>query len=283
MLLSEAREVYLARLRQENYSEYTMKAYRLQLVIMERDVGDLPIGDYTEAMLRAHVEPFVARLKPASLCHKIRALRVFFKWLYEDEQIPTNPMRKINEPKVGKRIPKAMNMDDVETIRDACRTDFERALIEVFFATGCRLSEVMRMDRDNIDFDRRTIQVIGKGNKEREVYFGSKAAMRLRKYLASRTDDSPALFVTLQGEPKRRAAPHTLYHHVKRIAARSGVARNVSPHTWRHTLATMLLNQGAPLETVQGILGHDKPSTTQLYAVLSGERRHEDFKKYFAQ
>jgi len=106
--------------------------------------------------------------------------------------------------------------------------------------------------------------------------------MRLRKYLDDRTDNEQALFIIVRGQP-RRMSIHAIQWHVKQIAKRSGVTRNITPHIWRHTLATMLLNQGAPLETVQGLLGHEDPATTQIYAVLSGERRREDYRKYFAQ
>lgn len=282
MRLSEASELYLARRKQEGYSPFTLSAYRIQHSVFIRDAGDLDVTDATEEILRRHIGRFVEKMKPSSLAHKVRALKVFFAWLQEEEIILKNPARKIKEPKIGKRIPKAMTMDEVEAIRDGCRNDFERALVEIFFATGCRVGEVERMNRGDVDFDRRAIRVIGKGNKEREVYYGSKAAIRLRKYLEGRTDKEQALFIT-QRRPYRRMPTHALWWNVKGIAQRSGVARNVSPHIWRHTLATMLLNQGAPLESVQSILGHEKPETTQIYAVLSGERRHEDYKKYFVQ
>jgi integrase/recombinase XerD len=283
MRISEAKAAYLRQRRQEGYSEATLKAYDLQLDLLANGIGDVEVADITTDLLRRHFDGFVDRLKPSSLAHKVRAVRIFFRWLHEDaEAIVRNPALKLREPKLGRHIPKAMTMDDVEAIRDACRTDFERALIEVFFATGCRIGEVMRMNRCDIDFDRRAIQVLGKGNAEREVYFGSKAAMRLRKYLSGRDDGEQALFRTVN-RPYRRMQIHTLYHHIKRIAARSGVGRNITPHTWRHTLATLLINQGAPLESVQQLLGHVKPESTQLYAVLSGEKRHSDYKKYFAQ
>ena len=112
----------------------------------------------------------------------------------------------------------------------------------------------------------------GRGNKEREVYLGSKARIWMHRYLAERQDTDPALFVTER--VAHRLSIHGIQHAFKRIASRCGLAQKVHPHVLRHTLATILLNQGAPLVAVQSILGHEKPETTQLYAVVSGEARH---------
>ena len=175
-------------------------------------------------------------------------------------------------------------------MRDACESRLEHALIEFFFATGCRVSEIHQLDRIELDWLRRSVVVLGKGNKEREVYFGAKAALWLKRYLDSRTDSCLALFVTKR---RRQQIDGTLQHQrlstsqmqriFKRVAERCGLEEKVTPHVLRHTLATLLLNQGAPIAAVQSILGHASPTTTQLYVNLSGESRRMLYRKHFPQ
>lgn len=283
MTITEALEAYLRRREQEGYSSHTLAAYRLQIGLLVRDVGDLDVREVTTDTLRGHLDKCIHRMKPTSVAHKVRAIRVFFKWLYEEELIAKNPGFKIKEPMLGKRIPKAMTMDEVELIRDACKDPFERALIELCFATGARVGEINRMNRDDINFDNRSIRVLGKGRgggDEREVYFGAKAALRLRAYLADRKDLDPALLVT-ERNPHGRLSIHEIQYVMRRIVKRSGVTRHVTPHTWRHTLATFLLDQGAPIDVVQEILGHEKSESTRIYASRSGRKRAEEYRRYF--
>ncbi len=280
MQLSKVTESYLALRTQEGFSSYTIKSYRLQYSILIRDIGDLHIQDVTLQILRDHLS-HNTHLKPSSLGHKIRAIKSLFKWLVEEEYIVKNPTFKLKEPKQGKRVPKALNIEEVEMLRDACKTIQEHALIEFFFATGCRVSEIMHLNRNAIDWQRGAVTVLGKGNKEREVYFGAKARIWLQRYLNSRNDMDMALFVTTN-KPHRMPV-HRIQDIVKIVAGRCGLAGKVSPHVLRHTLATVLLNQGAPLAAVQSILGHEKPETTQLYATLSGSTRQQAYQRYFVQ
>jgi len=112
-------------------------------------------------------------LKAQSLGHVVRVLRGFFRWLLEEELISKNPAVKLKEPKTPKAVPKALTFNELELIRDSCQTPLEHALVEFLFATGCRIGEVYGVDRDQIEWDRRAILVLGKGQKEREVYFGA--------------------------------------------------------------------------------------------------------------
>ena len=170
------------------------------------------------------------------------------------------------------------------------RVCLEHALVEFFFATGCRVGEIYRLDRTALDWVRRSAIVMGKGSKEREVYFGAKAALWLKRYLEKRADVCPALFVT---ERRRKQDDGTLQHQrlstsqtqriFKRVATRCGLEKRVTPHVLRHTLATLLLNQGAPIAAVQSILGHASPTTTQLYVHLSGEFRQMLYRRHFPQ
>ena len=281
MRLTEALAAYLAQRKQEGLSPYTLKAYGLQLRLLIRDLGDPEAADVTTEALRRHLAPHVDKLKPASMAHKVRAIRVFFKWAHEDAEIITrNPALKIKEPKLGQRIPKALDVDELELMRDACCSAFERALVEFLYSTGCRVGELHQVDRAGIDWDHRTIRVHGKGNKERDVYLGSKAVLRLRQYLQERDDKDPALFVC-ERNPHRRMSIHQLQYVVKRIAKRTGLGEKVSPHVMRHTMATQLHNRGASIDVLQSLLGHDDPKTTRIYAAMTGKRRREAFERYF--
>jgi len=280
MQLIEASQQYLMVRQQDGYSSYTLTAYRFQHQALIRDLGNPDVTTITLEDFRRHLVQY-PHLQPASLGHKIRAIKSLFRWLEDEDLCVPNPTRKLKEPKLGQRVPKALTVDELEWLRDACVTARDHALVEFFFATGCRVGEVHRLNRQDWDGYRQAILVLGKGNKEREVYLGSKARIWLHRYLTERQDHDPALFVTERGG--HRLSIHGTQQAFKRIASRCGLAQKVHPHILRHTLATTLLNQGAPLVAVQSILGHEKPETTQLYAVLSGEARHQAYQRYFVQ
>lgn len=281
MRLSEAVEAWCAQRLAEGYSHHTIDAYRLQMGLLQRALGDREIDQVTLADLRAYVAG-ATHLKASSVAHRVRMIRSFFHWLVEEEHLTRSPAMKLKEPKLPERLPKALPFEDLELIRDACKNPREHALIEFLFATGCRASELAGVTKRDIDWERRAVRVVGKGNKEREVYLGAKASLWLRRYLAERTDDCPYVFITERG-PARQLHPHQLWWIIKQIADRVGLRTRTWPHVFRHTLATSLLNNGAPLVAVQSLLGHTKPETTQLYARLSGANRQQYHQRYFVQ
>lgn len=280
MRFSEAAKLFLSVKTQEGFSPYTVRGYQVHYRAFERTMTNVEIVDVDLNMLRAHANLYL-HLKPATQAGKIRAIKSLFRWLQEEDYLIKNPALKLREPKLPQRIPKALNVDEIELLRDSCQTLLEHAMVEFFFATGCRIGEVHKLNRDSIDWNRKAVLVVGKGNKEREVYFGSRAAIWLRRYLDDRTDDDPALFVTVKAP--HRPTIHHMEHWFKQIAQRCGLSHRVTPHTLRHSLATSLLNQGAPLAAVQSILGHQKAETTQVYAVLSGTARQQAYTRYFTQ
>ena len=279
---------YLKARRLDGYSDQTLYSYKLHLHRLMVDTGDTTaVQEVKLEHLRAHLSS-LTHLQTSSLANKVRALKAFFRWLHEEEILERNPALKLKEPRLPARIPKALSIEEVELLRDACDSLQEHALVEFFFATGCRVGEIYRLDRTALDWVRRSAIVMGKGSKEREVYFGAKAALWLKRYLDHRSDASSALFVT---ERRRRQGDGTLRRQrlstsqtqriFKRVAYRCGLERRVTPHVLRHTLATLLLNQGAPIAAVQSILGHASPNTTQLYVHLSGESRQMLYRRHF--
>lgn len=288
--LTTAIRSYLKAKRLDGYSPRTLYAYHRQLRHLSEHLGeDLPVDKIRLDHLRTYLSSFT-HLKMSSLANRVRVVKVFFKWLHEEETLLRNPAVKLKEPRLPHRIPKALSIEEVELLRDACKSLLEHALIEFFFATGCRVGEVHGLNHDKLDWTRRSAIVLGKGNKEREVYFGAKAALWLRRYLNGRGDLSPALFVTdrrrVQKDgslSRQRMSISQMQRIFKRVAARCGLATRVTPHVLRHTLATLLLNQDAPIAAVQSILGHASPTTTQLYVHLSGESRQATYRRYFPQ
>ena len=281
---------YLEARRLDGYSNQTLYSYKLHLQHLIVDIGEMTAVDEVKLEhLRTHLTG-LTHLQTSSLANKVRAFKAFFRWLHDEEILERNPALKLREPRLPTRIPKALSIKEVELLRDACRSLLEHALVEFFFATGCRVGEIHRLDRTALDWVRRSAIVMGKGSKEREVYFGAKAALWLKRYLDKRSDTCSALFVT---ERRRRQENGTLQRQrlstsqmqriFKRVACRCELERRVTPHVLRHTLATLLLNQGAPIAAVQSILGHASPTTTQLYVHLSGESRQMLYRKHFPQ
>jgi len=278
--LAEKVEMFISAKKLEGLSRYTLINYRLELKHFSKYTCK-PADQITTSEIRAYLSQFTG-LKNTSIAKKISILKSFFGWLSDEEIISKDPTRRIKPPKKEQRLPKALTIEELELIRESCLNSRERALIEVLYATGGRLSEIQQLNRADIDYQAMSTRVIGKGNKEREVFFSYKARYHLRKYLMTRLDDEPALFVT-ERQPYRRLSNRGIQRAIKLIAGRSGITKNIHPHTFRHTFATLTLNNGADLAEVQALLGHVDPSTTQLYAQLSEESKRDAYRKHLVQ
>jgi len=237
--------------------------------------------EVTTSDIRLYLGEF-GHLKTSSISKKLSVLKSMFGWLANEGVISKDTASKIKPPKKEKRVPKALTIEELEMIREACVTSRERALIEVYYATGARLSEVQQLNRQDIDYQAMSVLVVGKGDKERTVYFSFKAMYHLKKYLMRRTDRVDALFIT-QRQPYRRLSNKGIQREIKIIAARSEVKKNVHPHVFRHTFATLMLQNGAGLVAVQKLLGHSDPNTTMTYVSLTDEKKKQSYDQYFVQ
>jgi integrase/recombinase XerD len=280
MKLSEAWPLYEADKRLAGFSQNTFDSYSLQLKLLIREIGDLDVTEVDEKTLKLYLAKESEHLLKSTVGIRIRFIRAFFKWMHGEGFIPISPARKLKEPKQGMRIPKAMNEETIEYLREACTSLRDRAMFEFFYSTGCRIGETVTLNRNSVDYENCSAIVRGKGDKEREVYFNIACKIALRRYVKNRTDTNIALFVT-ERNPQKRAEISALRLSLKRIAQRAGVEESVYPHKLRHTYAMHLLNNGASMEFIQSMLGHSKIETTYLYAQLSGARRRELYKKYF--
>ena len=257
-----------------------MSSYQLELRIFGENILK-PVDIITTNDIRLFLSEF-PHLKMSSVSKKLSVLKSFFGWLVDEEIIEKDPTRKIKTPKKEKVMPKALNIEELELLRESCIDVRERAILEVYYATGARLSEIQALNRKDINWESKTARVVGKGNKERDVYFSFKASYHLKKYLKSRNDLVPALFITKR-RPYKRLSNRSIQREISKIVKRSGIQKNISIHSLRHTLATLMLDRGADITAIQGILGHSDISTTQIYAQLSDERKQEQYNKYMVQ
>lgn len=205
-----------------------------------------------------------------------RYLKSFFETLHKEKLIQDNPVSYIDEIKKEKKVKEPFSEDEMEALRDACETERDRAIVEVLFSTCCRVGELVAMSRSKIKDD--SIVVHGKGSKERTVYLNAKAKRAIEKYLAIRKDTNEALFVS-QRKPYDRLAETAVERIVRELGQRAGV-ENCHPHRFRRTAATVALNRGMPIDQVSQMLGHEKLTTTQIYAKTNTEDVHHNHKKY---
>ena len=278
--LAEKLELFIAGKQLEGLSKITLGGYKRHLRIFSEHVKK-KVEDVTTADIRVYMSRYKDQ-KNSTIGTKISVLKSFFGWLTSEEILLRDPTSRIKHPKKEKRLPKALSIEELEMLREGCQNVRQRVLIEVLYATGCRLSEVQALDRSDIDYNTQSCRVIGKGNKEREVYFSFKAIYHLKKYLLSRADIVPALIIT-ERQPYRRLSGRGIQREIGIIAKNAGLLKKVSPHTLRHTFATLTLNNGADLVAVQELLGHENPATTQIYASISAERKREQHKKHLVQ
>lgn len=280
MLLSEAWKKYQQDKKIEGYSTLTLKTYCFQYNLLLRFFGDIDMNGFSTEKLKEYLIQSGGHLKPSSLGHRIRCVKSLFRWSHEEGHILKNPAAKLKEPKLGKRIPKFLSELEIEHLREACQTTMENALFEFMYSTGCRIGEVVKLDRDDIDFRTNSVIVQGKGDKEREVYFNTRCSIWLKRYLDKREDENPCLFIT-DRKPKRRMSIDNLRYIIKRVSHRAGIKKSIHPHQLRHSYATHMINNGAPIDVIQSLLGHEKSETTKIYAQLSGKLRQDYYSKYF--
>lgn len=281
MLLSNAWEKYQLDKKIEGYSLITLKTYSYQYNLLFRYFGNIDMNQITTDQLKAYLIEKGEHLKPSSLGHRVRFIRSFFKWTHDEGFINQNPAAKLKEPKLGKRIPKFLTELEIEHLRESCQNTMENALFEFFYSTGCRIGEVVKLNRNDINFITNSVIVHGKGDKEREVYFYTRCSLWLNRYLDSREDTDPCLFIT-DRKPRRRMSIDLIRYIIKRISSRATIRKSsIHPHQLRHSYATNMINNGAPLEVIQSLLGHEKSETTKIYAQFSGKQRQDLYSRYF--
>lgn len=188
-----------------------------------------------------------------------------------------SPMEKIKRVKVPRVLKKPFTREDIELLREYAKDIRDRALIEFLLSTGVRIGELCLIDKKDVDFNNKKCVVFGKGQKERTVYFNDITLHYLKKYMAWRTDDNPALFMNLKGNG--RLGKSGAERRIRALGNRAGVPK-CHPHRFRRTMATNAINNGMPIEQVQVLLGHSSIDTTTIYAIVDSENVQASYRKY---
>jgi site-specific recombinase XerD len=196
-----------------------------------------------------------------------RIFSSFFSWMEDEDYIVKSPVRRIHKVRAEITVKEVISDEHLEKLRDCCTEARDLAMIDFLASTGIRVGELVRIDRNDIDFQERQCVVLGKGNKERTVYFNARSKVHLQNYLATRIDDNPALFVSL-AKPHTRLSISGVEVRLRELGKRAEVCR-IHPHKFRRTLATMAIDKGMPIEQVQRLLGHCKIDTTLHYAMVN--------------
>ncbi|MFA4991072.1 MAG: tyrosine recombinase XerC [Candidatus Omnitrophota bacterium] len=264
---------------EKNYSKHTVTNYQIDLKEFGDSIKDKPL----EGVTHVDVRLFLARLKEknfskSSVARKMACLRSFFKFLYRDGHIKSNPAAGLSTPKLDKKLPLFLNASDaVKLLESPDPSDDtglrDRAILETLYSSGIRVSELVGLDKDDIDFISGVLKVYGKGKKERLVPIGDKALRAIRDYLEkSKTADMTEKKPVFLNKSKRRMSDRAVRRVVEKYIHKTALNEKVSPHTLRHSFATHMLDRGADLRSVQELLGHANLSTTQIYTHVTTER-----------
>lgn len=274
-------EKFVAAKRIEGCSDRTLSFYSSTVSKMLRYI-DKSVRKITTEDIRQYLEQY----QTINNCSKVtvdnirRNMSSFFSWLEEEDYILKSPMKRIHKIRSKTVVKQIITDEEIERIRDICPVQRDLAMVDLLYSTGIRVGELVKLNIDDIDFDERECVVFGKGNKERRVYFDAKTKIHLRKYIESREDDNPALFVTLD-KPHARLNISGVEIRMRKLGKVSGAERP-HPHKFRRTMATRAIDKGMPIEQVQKILGHNQIDTTMHYAMVNESNVKHSHRKYIS-
>ncbi|WP_288556926.1 site-specific tyrosine recombinase/integron integrase [uncultured Lactobacillus sp.] len=265
----------------EGCSERTIKYYRVTVEQLLRKVLD-PIRKVTTEQMREYLVDYqkINNCGKTTIDNVRRNISSFFSWLEEEDYILKSPMRRIHKIRAEKLVKNVITDEDIERLRDGCDCLRDVAMIDLLYSTGIRVGELVRLNRSDINFSERECVVFGKGDKERRVYFDAKSKIHLINYLKSRTDDNPALFVSLD-RPYSRLKISGVEIRLRQLGRKLNLDR-VHPHKFRRSMATRAIDKGMPIEQVQKILGHSQIDTTMQYAIVNQNNVKAAHRKYIS-
>lgn len=275
---------------EKGLSKNTVLAYRSDLNKFfdfckkkQLNAQDLQHNDITDFLWEIKTEG----LKPRSIYRMMESLRQFYKFLNIEDLIKNNPTAYLAAPKIPEDLPGMLSFEEVEllltSIDDSSEMNIRnRAMLELLYATGLRVSELINLKFSDINAEEGFLRVLGKGSKERLVPFGAKARLFLKKYLSlpkrkSTQGDADYVFISRLGKKLSRVE---FWRQLKNIAKKAGINKNITPHTLRHSFASHLLAGGADIRFVQEMLGHSSISTTQIYTHVDNNKLKQQHKKY---
>ena len=272
-------QMFLSAKRVEGCSDKTVHYYdstiRNVLETVGKEAKQVTTEDIRLYLDRYQLESSVSKV---TIDNIRRILSSFFSWLEAEDYIIKNPMKRIHKVKTCKTVKETYSDEALELMRDHAECIRDLAIIDTLASTGMRVGELVKLNREDINFVDRECIVLGKGNKQRKVYFDARTKIHLQRYLASRTDDNPALFVTLQ-KPYNRLQISGVEIRLRNLGKELNLNK-VHPHKFRRTLATMAIDKGMPIEQVQQLLGHQSVDTTLQYAMVNQANVKSSHRKF---
>ena len=272
-------KMFIAAKRIEGCSERTLNYYETTIKTMVDKLSKKVNSIETED-LRNYLSEYQAK----NNCSKVtidnvrRILSSFFAWLEDEDYIMKSPVRRIHKVKATQTVKETYTDEELEEMRDACIEIRDLAMVDFLASTGVRVGELVNLDRVDIDMQERSCVVLGKGGKEREVYFDARTKIHLQNYLNSRTDNNPALFVSLL-RPYDRLKISGVEIRLRELGKRINI-KKIHPHKFRRTMATKAIDKGMPIEQVQVLLGHRKIDTTLQYAMVNQNNVRNSHKRF---
>ena len=279
---------------ERNYSKHTLISYSHDLKDFYVFLGDANIESADVLFLRKYLALLKENnLSKRTMARKMAAMRTFFRFLIREGYLKVNPMSSLRTPKLEKKLPMVLDENEISRLIEAPTDDVagrrDRAILETLYSTGMRVSEIVQLNFDGVDFIGGVCRVVGKGSKERICPIGDRALRSIRHYLELREAEEKkrkkkigerALFLNHSpNQSGSRITDRSIRRIVDKYIAQTCRRENISPHTLRHSFATHLLNRGADLRSVQELLGHENLSTTQIYTHVSTQRLKEAYDK----
>ena len=271
--------LFLAAKRIEGCSEKSLRYYQATTQAMLDGIGK-PIKEIVTEDIRQYLTNYQRERHSSrvTIDNIRRILSSFFSWLEDEDYILKSPVRRIHKVKTVSNIKETYSDETLELMRDSCSEMRDLAMIDLLASTGMRVGEMVLLNRDDVDFTERECVVFGKGDKERMVYFDARTKLHLQDYLESRSDDNPALIVSLKA-PFNRLSIGGVETRLRELGRQLGVHK-VHPHKFRRTLATMAIDKGMPIEQLQQLLGHKRIDTTLQYAMVKQSNVKQAHRKY---
>ena len=272
-------KMFIAAKRIEGCSERTLNYYETTIKTMIDKLSKKVNSIETED-LRNYLSEYQAK----NNCSKVtidnvrRILSSFFAWLEDEDYIMKSPVRRIHKVKATQTVKETYTDEELEEMRDACVEIRDLAMVDFLASTGVRVGELVNLDRVDVDMQERSCVVLGKGGKEREVYFDARTKIHLQNYLNSRIDNNPALFVSLL-RPYDRLKISGIEIRLRELGKRINI-KKIHPHKFRRTMATKAIDKGMPIEQVQVLLGHRKIDTTLQYAMVNQNNVRNSHKRF---
>lgn len=272
-------QIFLAAKRVEGCSDKTIRYYESTIRNVIVAINKSPERATTDD-IRLYLDDYQqkSRASKVTIDNIRRILSSFFAWLEDEDYIVKSPVRRIHKVKTCKTVKETYTDEALEIMRDSVECVRDLAIIDMLASTGMRVGELVKLNKTDIDFQNRECVVLGKGNKQRKVYFDARTKIHLKKYLDSRCDDNEALFVSLQ-TPYNRLQISGVEIRLRELGRKLNLNK-VHPHKFRRTLATMAIDKGMPIEQVQQLLGHQSVDTTLQYAMVNQNNVKASHKKY---